>query len=197
MLEWLAAHGAPIRYRHVPEEWPIGIYQTIFATEPGSAEMPSAARPFSAELVTELVSRGVELAPLVLHTGVSSQESRELPYPEPYRVPAATAELVNHVRGRNGKVIAVGTTVVRALETVTDECGVVHPGEGWTNTVITAERGVRAVDGLITGWHEPEATHLAMLEAVGGRPLLERSYAEALATGYLWHEFGDSHLILP
>jgi S-adenosylmethionine:tRNA ribosyltransferase-isomerase len=195
--KWLGDHGRPIRYRHVPDDWPLSSYQTVFATEPGSAEMPSAARPFSARVVADLVKRGVTIAPLLLHTGVSSQEASELPYPEQYRVPSATAALVNHIRSQGGRVIAVGTTVVRALETVTDRRGVVHPGEGWTEVVITPQRGVRAVDGLITGWHEPEATHLAMLEAIAGRPLLECSYAAALSAGYAWHEFGDSHLILP
>jgi S-adenosylmethionine:tRNA ribosyltransferase-isomerase len=194
---WLARHGRPIRYRHVPAEWPIGCYQTVFADEPGSAEMPSAARPFSADLVTRLVARGVRIAPIVLHTGVSSQEAHELPYPEYYRVAATSADLINATRAAGGRIIAVGTTAVRALETVVDGAGRVHPGRGWTDTVVTPERGVGAVDGLITGWHEPAATHLAMLEAIAGRSLLERSYAEALGASYLWHEFGDSHLILP
>ena len=197
LTAWLARHGRPTRYRHVPRSWPLASYQTIFAAEPGSAEMPSAARPFTAELVTRLVTAGVRFAPLLLHTGVSSQEAHELPYPERYRVPGASAELVNQTRREGGRVIAVGTTVVRALETVADAHGRVHPGEGWTETVVTAERGVAATDGLITGWHEPAATHLAMLEAIAGRQLLELSYAEALAHRYRWHEFGDSHLILP
>jgi S-adenosylmethionine:tRNA ribosyltransferase-isomerase len=124
---------------------------------------------------------------------VSSQERGERPYPERYRVPRATAERVNAAR----RVIAVGTTVVRALETVADEDGTVHAGEGWTSLVVTPERGVRAVDGLITGWHEPDASHLLMLEAIAGRELLGRSYAAAVSHGYRWHEFGDSHLILP
>jgi S-adenosylmethionine:tRNA ribosyltransferase-isomerase len=194
---WLAEHGRAIRYRYVPADWPLACYQTVFAREPGSAEMPSAARPFSPEVVTELVSRGIGIAPLLLHTGVSSLEARELPYPEYYRVPVTTARLVNHVRHDGGRVIAVGTTAVRALETVADDRGQVHPGEGWTETVISPERGVRVVDGLITGWHEPAASHLALLETIAGRSLLQRSYAEALAARYRWHEFGDSHLILP
>jgi S-adenosylmethionine:tRNA ribosyltransferase-isomerase len=195
--EWLERWGRPIRYRHVPRRWPLAHYQTVFAVEPGSAEMPSAARPFTFELVTSLVSRGVTFAPLLLHTGVSSQEAHELPYPEYYRVGMWTADLINDARRRGSRVIAVGTTAVRALETVVDERGRVHPGSGWTDVVVTPARGVRAVDGLITGWHEPEASHLALLEAIAGRPLLERSYHEALAIGYRWHEFGDSHLILP
>ena len=197
LREFLAAHGHPIRYGYVPRAWPLEHYQTVFATEPGSAEMPSAGRPFTAELVTSLAARGVLIAPLTLHTGVSSLERGEAPYPERYRVPEETARLVNAVRWWGGRVIAVGTTCVRALETVAAEDGSVAAGEGWTRLVVTPERGLRAVDGLITGWHEPEASHLQLLEAVAGPELLESSYAEALAHGYLWHEFGDSHLILP
>jgi S-adenosylmethionine:tRNA ribosyltransferase-isomerase len=196
-LAWLHRCGRPIRYGYVPHEWPLALYQTVFAREPGSAEMPSAARPFSHEVVTELVSRGVALAPLVLHTGVSSGEAHESPYPERYRVPITTARRVNEARAAGGRVIAVGTTVVRALETVADTDGVVHPGEGWTEVVVTPARGIRAVDGLITGWHDPQASHLQLLAACAGYELLDRSYAAARAAGYRWHEFGDSHLLLP
>ena len=194
---YLRRHGRPIRYGYVPREWPIEAYQTVFSLEPGSAEMPSAGRPFTSELVTELVSRGVLVAPLTLHTGVSSPEHDEAPYAERYRVPASTARLVNAVHGWGGRVVAVGTTVVRALETVADARGRVHEGQGWTNHLVTPEAGVRAVDGLLTGWHEPESSHLRMLEAIAGAELLERSYRAAEAHGYLWHEFGDVHLILP
>jgi S-adenosylmethionine:tRNA ribosyltransferase-isomerase len=189
--------GRPIRYSYVPRDWPIDTYRTVFSGEPGSAEMPSASRPFTDRIVTRLVNRGVALAPILLHTGVSSLERHELPYPERYAVPAGTAARANAVHRAGGRVVAVGTTVVRALETVTDATGTVHPNSGWTDTVITPERGVRAVDGLVTGWHEPEATHLAMLEAIAGRPPLQEAYEAAFAEGFLWHEFGDSHLILP
>ena len=197
VLDHLALYGEPIRYRHAPDPWPLNAYQQIFGTEPGSAEMPSASRPFTPEIVVDLVRRGVAIAPVLLHTGVSSLEGNEMPYPERYRVPASTANLVNAVHAGGGRVIAIGTTAVRALETVVDDRGVVHPGAGWTEVVVTPERGVRAVDGLLTGWHEPEATHLLMLEAIAGRPTLERAYDEARRGGYLWHEFGDSHLLLP
>jgi S-adenosylmethionine:tRNA ribosyltransferase-isomerase len=197
VAEYLAVHGRPIRYGYVPEPWPLDAYQTAFALQPGSAEMPSAARPFTPELVTRLVSHGVLFAPVLLHTGVSSPERHEAPYPERYRVPAGTARLAGAVRAWGGRVIAVGTTAVRALESAADGEGTVHPGGGWTNLVITATRGLRAVDGLITGWHEPAASHLEILRAAAGEELLERSYDAALAGGYLWHEFGDSHLILP
>jgi S-adenosylmethionine:tRNA ribosyltransferase-isomerase len=197
LLDYLAAHGLPIRYRYVPDEHPLAEYQTIFAAEPGSAEMPSAGRPFTHELVTELAARGVLLAPVTLHTGVSSPESHEPPYPERFHVPAATARLVNAVRGWGGRVVAVGTTVVRALETAAREDGTLERAEGWTQLVITPERGLRAVDGLLTGWHEPGASHLQLLDAVAGRELVADSYRTALEQGYLWHEFGDVHLILP
>jgi S-adenosylmethionine:tRNA ribosyltransferase-isomerase len=197
VLEHLARHGEPIRYRHAPGNWPLAAYQQIFGTEPGSAEMPSASRPFTPDLVVDLVRRGVTIMPILLHCGVSSLEAHELPYPERYRVPDATAAHVNALHAAGGRVIAVGTTVVRALETATDAHGVVHPASGWTELVVAPKRGVHAVDGLVTGWHEPEATHLLMLEAIVGRPALERAYTEAHAGGYLWHEFGDSHLLLP
>jgi len=197
VLTYLAVHGRPIRYGYVRGSWPISTYQNVYATEPGSAEMPSAGRPFTPEVITRLVAKGVDVAPLVLHTGVSSLESHEAPYAEYYRVDAHTAHLVNDTHRQGGRVIAIGTTVVRALETVADERGRVHPGEGWTETLITPDRGVRAVDGMLTGWHEPEASHLDMLEAIAGRELVELSYEAALAEGYLWHEFGDVHLIFP
>ena len=202
---YLRDYGQPIRYGYVGGSWPNEMYQTVFANDPGSAEMPSAGRPFTPELVTQLVSRGIEIAPLVLHTGVASLESHEPPYEEYYRVPRRTAERVNAARRAGGRVIAVGTTVVRALETVTDESGTSSPGEGWTALVIAADRPVRAVNGLITGLHEPRATHLMLLEAVVAaasrtgicaRCHLERAYAEAIRVGYLWHEFGDSHLVI-
>jgi S-adenosylmethionine:tRNA ribosyltransferase-isomerase len=195
--QYLAAYGSPIRYGYVQGEWPISMYQNVYATEPGSAEMPSAGRPFTPEVITRLAARGIGVAPLVLHTGVASPEVSEPPYPEYFRVPPTTAHRIDDTRRDGGRVVAIGTTVVRALETVVDARGRVSPGSGWTETVVTPDRTVRSVDGLLTGWHEPEASHLAMLEAIAGRALLERSYAAALEEGYLWHEFGDVHLILP
>lgn len=281
MTGYLARHGKPIRYSYVDRDWPLSAYQTAFAVEPGSSEMPSAARPFTPELVAALVSRGVLIAPITLHTGVASPEAHEAPYAERYRVPESTARLVNHVHASGGRVIAVGTTAVRALESAADaDAGVgvdididgnvdgnveaqvdvrvdvgaqfdgnergeardrghhgvggrsdsrsrggvgsgsgsgsdsrgpggvgssrgdgrsrgrVHAADGWTDLVITPERGVRVVDGLLTGWHEPRASHLLMLEAVAGRPLLDLCYAEAIREQYLWHEFGDINLLL-
>jgi S-adenosylmethionine:tRNA ribosyltransferase-isomerase len=193
LLDYLAEHGEPIRYRHQPEPRPLADYQTMFATEPGSAEMPSAGRPFTPRVLEALEDRGITVATVLLHTGVSSLERGERPYPERFRVPAGTLAAVRAAR----RVIAVGTTVVRALETVADEDGTVAAGNGWSNLVVTPEHGIRAVDGLISGWHQPDASHLQLLEAAAGRELLERSYATAYEHGYRWHEFGDSHLILP
>jgi S-adenosylmethionine:tRNA ribosyltransferase-isomerase len=190
--QYLAHHGEPIRYGYVWGGWPLDAYQTVYATTPGSAEMPSAGRPFTAELVTRLVARGVLLAPITLHTGVSSPERHEAPFPEYFEIPETTSRLVAATRDWGGRVVAVGTTVVRALETVSGRAG-----SGWTGLVISPERGLRAVDGLITGWHEPEASHLRLLETAIGGELLDRCYREAIRQGYLWHEFGDSHLILP
>ena len=188
--------GSPIRYGYVHDRWPLATYQTVFADEPGSAEMPSAGRPFTPELVERIRSRGVAIALLTLHTGVASLESGESPYPERYRVPRETAIAVNRARAAGGRVVAIGTTVVRALETVADIDGIVTAGEGWTDLVITPERGVRAVDALLTGFHEPRASHLAMLEAIAGRRHLAATYGAAIRERYLWHEFGDVHLIM-
>jgi S-adenosylmethionine:tRNA ribosyltransferase-isomerase len=195
--DYLARYGFPIRYAYVKQFWPIRYYQTVYATEVGSAEMPSAGRPFTPEGITQLVAHGVQIAPLILHTGVASLENHEPPYEEYYRVPPETAGLVNSARAAGRRVIAVGTTVVRALETVTGDEGITHDSEGWTDLIITPERGLRAVNALLTGLHEPRATHLAMLEALAGREHLRIAYAEALRERYLWHEFGDVHLILP
>jgi len=207
LSEYLESHGSPIRYGYVRESWPSSYYQTVYATEVGSAEMPSAGRAFTPELITRLVAKGVRILPLLLHTGVASLEDDEPPYEEFYRVSPETAAAINAARKSGRRIVAVGTTVVRALETVTDRDGVTHPGEGWTDLYITPERGIRSVNAMLTGLHEPRSTHLSMLEALTGstspcplsttgREHLETAYTEALEKGYLWHEFGDLHLIL-
>ncbi|MFD1659696.1 S-adenosylmethionine:tRNA ribosyltransferase-isomerase [Streptomyces caeni] len=202
----LVRHGRPIRYSYTERDQPLSAYQTVFALPSadgaGSAEMPSAARPFTSRLVAELVSRGVQFAPVTLHAGVASAEAHEPPFPERLVVPEVSARLINAVKaertGREGgRIVAVGTTAVRAVESAAGADGVVRARKGWTDLVVTPERGVRVVDGLLTGLHEPEASHLLMLEAIAGRTAVEHGYAEALAGRYLWHEFGDSHLLLP
>jgi S-adenosylmethionine:tRNA ribosyltransferase-isomerase len=194
--EFLWASGEPISYGYLRRPLRLSAYQNVYATAPGSSEMASAGRPFTPELITRLVTDGVLVAPIVLHAGLSSPERHERPFPEYYEVSADTVRVLAAARGWGGRVIAVGTTVVRALESAAAS-GELAPAAGWTNLMITPDTELHAVDGLITGWHEPEASHLLMLEAIAGRDLLERSYAEALEHGYLWHEFGDSHLILP
>ena len=194
--DYLARFGFPIRYNYVKEKWPLSFYQTVYATESGSAEMPSAGRAFTPELLSHLESNGIQIAPLILHTGISNLETHEPPYKEFYQVPSKTAHLVNSAHTSGRRVIAVGTTVVRALETVSEEGGKVHAGEGWTCKVITAPYELRSVDGLLTGMHEPHATHLAILQSLAGLAHTKLAYSEALSHGYLWHEFGDLHLIM-
>lgn len=195
--DYLTRYGFPIRYNYVKERWPLSFYQTVYATEPGSAEMPSAGRPFTPKLLKRLASKGIQIAPLILHTGVSNLETHEPPYKEFYRVTPETARTVNEARAAGHRVVAVGTTAIRALESVTNGDRQTHAGEGWTCLVITPQRGLRAVNALITGMHEPEASHLAILEALAGLPHIKIAYDEALRKGYLWHEFGDLHLIIP
>jgi S-adenosylmethionine:tRNA ribosyltransferase-isomerase len=197
LTSYLEAHGQPITYSYVDQPWPLDAYQTVFARSPGSAEMPSAARPFTTRVVTDLVAKGVAVAPITLHTGVSSPEAGEPPIPERYDVPPATSDLVNLTRRRGGRVVAVGTTVTRALETVAAADGVVHSGSGVTDLVLGLDRPARVVTGLVTGWHAPGASHLSLLQAVAGGELVRTAYDAAVAHGYLWHEFGDSCLLLP
>ncbi len=195
-LDFLARHGRPIGYGHLAARFPLADHQTVYATEPGSAEMPSAGRPFTAPLVVRLVARGIVVAPIVLHAAVSSPELHEPPLPERFVVPAPTARLVNGTRAAGGRIVAVGTTVVRALESASDALGDVGPAAGWTDLVLGPDRPARVVDALITGLHPPEASHLLLLEAVAGRGRVGAAYAAAVAEGYLWHEFGDSMLFL-
>jgi S-adenosylmethionine:tRNA ribosyltransferase-isomerase len=197
---YLARHGQPIRYSYVPDPWPLPAYQTVFACSPGSAEMPSAARPFTPELVTRLIAAGVAMAPITLHTGVASLEAGEAPLPEWFEVPPATAGLVNLTRAAGRRVIAVGTTCTRALESAAAPAAgqdAITARRGWTDLVLGPDRPARVVTGLISGWHEAGASHLALLESVAGPALVGAAYREAEAAGYLWHEFGDSCLLLP
>jgi len=194
---FLARAGRPIRYTYVSAPYPLRDYQTVFARQPGSAEMPSAGRPFTTEIVTDLVARGVAVAPVLLHTGVSSLETGEAPLPERFAVPAATARLANLTRASGGRVVAVGTTVTRALESAAAPDGTVQARSGWTDLVLGPDRPARLVGGLVTGWHAPGASHLQLLQAVAGAGLVGRAYDSALRHRYLWHEFGDSCLLLP
>ena len=191
----LDGNGRPIAYGYLDRRYPLADYQTVFGTRPGSAEMASAGRPFTPELVTRLVTAGVQLAPVTLHTGVSSQEAGEAPGPEWFEVPPTSARVINGARDNGGRVIAVGTTATRAIESSVQGRYVVS-SRGWTSRIVTPAQPPRVIDGLITGWHDPMASHLLLVEAVAGRRLTQAAYDAAVAEGYLWHEFGDSALLL-
>jgi len=195
--DYLARYGRPIRYSYVPDPWPLTAYQSVFSRDRGSAEMPSAGRPFTGDLVASLIAAGVGFAPITLHAGVASLEAHEPPLPERFTVPEQTARLINLARSNGNRVVAVGTTCTRAIESAADESGTVHGVGGWTDLVLGSDNPARVVTGLITGWHDPEASHLALLQAVAGPELVGAAYAEAERAGYLWHEFGDSCILLP
>jgi S-adenosylmethionine:tRNA ribosyltransferase-isomerase len=197
---YLHAHGVPVEYRYVDRPFPLADRQNVYAADAddgGSAEMASAGRPFTVDVLVALMRRGIPVAPLTLHTGVSSPEAHEPPYPERFAVPEVTARLVNSTRQAGRRVVAVGTTVTRALESATADDGVTRAESGWTDLVLGPGRPARAVTGLITGLHAPEASHLQLLEAVAGAEPVSAAYAAAVAARYLWHEFGDSMLFLP
>jgi S-adenosylmethionine:tRNA ribosyltransferase-isomerase len=193
--------GKPIRYEYVSAPWDLDYYQTVYATEPGSAEMPSAGRAFTWKLLLDLKRRGVDTAYIVLHTGLSSYMDDELDAQHPaseeeYFVSATTAEKINRARENGGRVIAVGTTVVRALESVVDENGRVQGAHDYTRLTVDNQHRCKAVDGLLTGLHEPEASHLDLLSAFLPPDKIRTAYEEAIVRKYLWHEFGDLNLIL-
>jgi S-adenosylmethionine:tRNA ribosyltransferase-isomerase len=201
LLDRLHRLGRPVRYEYAAALWPLDDYQTVYAREPGSAEMPSAGRAFTWRVLFGLRRQGVGLTSVVLHTGLSSYldddlDARHLVPEEEYHVSREAAEAINATRTAGGRIVAVGTTVVRALETVADAGGRVRPGHGVTRLRITAETPPRACDGLLTGLHEPEASHLDLLTAFAPAAVIQEAYAEAVERGYLWHEFGDLNLIL-
>jgi len=193
--------GRPVRYEYVSAPWGLDYYQTVYAREPGSAEMPSAGRAFTWRLLFDLQRRGVETAYIVLHTGLSSYLDEELDAQHPaseeeYFVSERAADKINEAHARGGRVIAVGTTVVRTLESAVDEQKRVQAGHGYTRLHITANHTLKAVDGLLTGLHEPEASHLDLLTSFLPAEKIKEAYQEAVRQKYLWHEFGDLNLIL-
>lgn len=201
--EWRSRLGKPIRYHYVPQEWELGYYQNVYAQFPGSSEMPSAGRAFTPEMLTELTDRGIGVVRIVLHTGVSNidieeeQVEQHVMYEEPYQITDEAAQIINHARERGGRVFAVGTTVVRTLETVADERGYLEGRRGWTSLYITPGYRFKVVDALVTGLHEAKSTRLVLATAFAGdKDLVLRAYHEALERDYRWHEFGDLTLIL-
>ncbi|MEO8898760.1 MAG: S-adenosylmethionine:tRNA ribosyltransferase-isomerase [Candidatus Dormibacter sp.] len=195
--EYLLRHGRPIAYGHLSAGYPLADHQTVYARQPGSAEMVSAGRPFTKGLLVKLLAAGVTVAPLLLHTGVSSPETDEPPQPERFDVSDATARLVMSARSAGSRIVAVGTSVVRAIESAATGSGEVRAARGWTDLVLGPQRRARVVNGLVTGLHEPQASHLLLLDAVAGDALVDAAYGAAVKGGYLWHEFGDSMLFLP
>lgn len=194
---YLRAYGHPITYGYLDQALPLDFYQTIFAREPGSVEMPSAGRPFTLRVLDSLYRNNVQVASITLHCGVSSPETHEPPLDERFAVPAWTASIVNATRKSGGRIVAAGTTVVRALESASDEHGTIHAMRGWTSHIVDPAHPPRAVDGLLTGFHEPHASHLNMLQAFASHDFMRDVYERAMSAGLLWHEFGDVHLLAP
>ena len=194
---YFAEHARPIQYENLEREYPLHFYQTLFSFHPGSAEMPSAGRGFTSSLIERLQEKGVVFAPILLHTGVSSLEENEKPYPEYIEVNPLSASVINHAKNHGKRIVAVGTTAVRAIESAVNEKGEVRTFKGHTSLYIDKGDEMKVVDALITGFHEPKASHLHMLQALAGPEHLEKSYSAALKNHYYWHQFGDLHLILP
>ncbi|GAC1356466.1 MAG: hypothetical protein NVSMB31_17110 [Vulcanimicrobiaceae bacterium] len=194
-LAYLQRYARPVRYAYVPEAWPLDAYQTIFARNAGSVEMPSAGRPFTLRTLDALQARQVNVTAITLHCGLASPERHEPPMAEWMQLSAQSAQEVNRTKARGGRVIAIGTTVVRALESATDGHAV-FAYRGWTERIVDREHPPEVIDGLLTGFHEPQASHLAMLESIAQPAFLNAAYARALRDELLWHEFGDVHLIL-
>lgn len=193
--------GNPIRYEYVSEPWDLDYYQTVYAKQPGSAEMPSAGRAFTWKLLFDLKRSSIETAQIVLHTGLSSYMDDELDALHPaseeeYFISETAAQKINRTRQQGGRIIAVGTTVVRALESAVDIDGLIKPQHNYTRLHISAQHQLRAVDGLLTGMHEPEASHLDLLTAFLPAEEIRIAYEDAVQRGYLWHEFGDLNLIV-
>lgn len=201
LLDLIYRLGEPVRYGYVEGPLPIDLYQTVYAGEPGSVEMPSAGRPFTWQMLLKLKNRGIGLASILLHTGLSSTRDDQIDlthpvYDEDYFVPEATALAVNDAHVNGGTVIAVGTTVVRALESAAHPDGRVEAIRGLTRLHIAADYQLKVVDALLTGMHEPKSSHLDLLSAFVAPPRLQAAYLEAIQRGYLWHEFGDINLII-
>jgi S-adenosylmethionine:tRNA ribosyltransferase-isomerase len=193
---YLAKYAQPIRYNKLNERYPLSYYQTFFSFDPGSSEMPSAGRGFTRTLVEQLLKKGIVLAPVLLHAGVSSLEENETPYPEYMEISPLSAAIINSARRQGTRIIAVGTTVVRALESAVDKNGGVTSYRGNTDLFIDDNHVMKVVDGLLTGFHEPRASHLNMIQALAGFEHIERAYHAAIQANYSWHQFGDLHLIL-
>lgn len=194
---YMASYGQPIQYENLSQSYPLEYYQTYFSFHPGSSEMPSAGRGFTQPLINKLLDKGVIIAPILLHTGVSSLEENEQPYPEYMEVDHVSASIVNKAKRNGNRIVAVGTTATRAIESATDQHGSVNAHKGYTDLYITADYQMKTINSLLTGFHEPRASHLHMLQSLAGLEHVRRAYAAAISDQYFWHQFGDLHLIIP
>jgi S-adenosylmethionine:tRNA ribosyltransferase-isomerase len=192
--------GKPIRYGYISAPLPLEYYMTVFAIDPGSSEMPSAGRAFTWKMLFDLKNKNIGTSFLTLHTGLSSYmdddlSSTHIVSEEEYFIPAGTAARIRTAKAKGGRIIAVGTTVVRALESSAYLTGKVVAGHSYTNLKITGEHNLKIANGLITGFHEPEASHLDLISAFLNPSQIVKAYEEAIEKKYLWHEFGDLCLI--
>lgn len=201
LIDMIYRIGQPIRYEYISSPWDLDYYQTVYAKEPGSAEMPSAGRAFTWKMLFDLKKQGIDSAYLTLHTGLSTYmddllDSQHPASEEEYFISENTSGKINRAHENQGRVIAVGTTVVRALEAAATEPGRIEPGHNYTRLHINGNHKLNIVHGLITGFHEPEASHLDLLSAFIPSAYIGAAYNEAISLGYLWHEFGDLNLII-
>lgn len=199
LSDMLLKYGAPLTYDHIPFKLPLEYYRTAFSTIPGSVEFPSAGRPFSRRVLEMLRKRGVGTAEITIHCNLSPLEPSEFDgssslLEERYVISHAAAEAINGAREAGGRVIAVGTSVVRALEASYD--GRAVPRSAETDLFIRPGHKIKSVDGLVTGMHDPESSHVEMISSFVDDSLLQSAYSTALSLGFQWHEFGDLSLVL-
>ncbi|UOR11076.1 S-adenosylmethionine:tRNA ribosyltransferase-isomerase [Halobacillus amylolyticus] len=200
LMEFIYEYGSPIYYEYINDPWPLNKYQTVYSSTPGSIEMTSAGRAFTWGMLSSLVKKGVHLCYVTLHTSLSYYGNNKWPtpsnHPELYSIPRETVDTINDAKAEGRKVIAVGTTVVRALESAVIEGHLTQQNSVLTDLYINGNYSLKITDALLTGFHEPEASHLDLLKAFIDEAVLLEAYNEALKQEYLWHEFGDMNLII-
>jgi S-adenosylmethionine:tRNA ribosyltransferase-isomerase len=203
LTEFLDSFGRPIPSPYVNKSFANEYYNNVYAAKPGSSEMPAAGRHFTPELLGELAERGVDAVYLTLHTGLSSvtidEENLEdhKMYEEWYQLPEATAARINETRAAGGRILGVGTTVMRVLESVGADDGQLSGAEGWTSLYISPGYRFKVVDAFVTNFHGPRSSRIALAAAFTGKDLLLRAYQEAIDRGLQFYEFGDATLTLP
>lgn len=200
LWSWLYRLGAPVQYAHVSKPLPLWSVQTVYGARPWAAEMPSAGRPLSWSILLALRQKGIDVAAVTHAAGLSATGDPALdgdPLPERFEISPSTVAAVMRTRARGGRVIAVGTTVVRAIEGSVQLHGDLRPGSGVTDLVIGPHTRPRYVDGVITGMHAPGESHYELLRAFVDESLLRESFEQAVARGYRCHEFGDVALFAP